>query len=149
MDASAITALAALLGATIGGLTSLTASLLTQRTQVRAQWIGQELLRREDLYKDFIATASQCYIHALQHGEPDVPGLVQLYGQIARMRVLSSPPVLAAADEVGRKVVDTYLAPDKTFIELREMVRNRSLDHFQEFSTAARAEFDALRGREL
>ena len=32
MDTSAITALAALFGATIGGLTSVTASLLTQRT---------------------------------------------------------------------------------------------------------------------
>ena len=65
------------------------------------------------------------------------------------MRVLSSPKVLAAAEAVGRKVVDTYLAPDKTFPELREMVRDGSLDHFQEFSAAARAEFDFLRGRQL
>jgi len=63
------------------------------------------------------------------------------------MRVLSSPKVLAAAEGIGRKIVDTYLAPDKTFVELREMVRNGSLDHFQEFSVAARAEFETLRGR--
>jgi hypothetical protein len=149
VDGSAISALAALLGAAIGGLTSLTATLITQRTQVRAQWLGQDLLRRQELYRDFIGDASQVYIHALQHGEPDIPGLVRLYGQLARMRLLSSPKVLVAAEHVGSKVVDTYLAPDKSFIELREMVRNGSLDHFQEFSVAARTEFEALRGRHL
>ncbi len=149
MDASAITALAALLGAAIGGLTSVTANWLNQRAQLRAQWLGQELLRRQDLYRDFIATASQCYIDALQHGEPNIPGLVQLYGHLGRMRVLSSPRVLATAEEVGRKIVDTYLAPDKTFPELRAMVRDGSLDHFQDFSAAARAEFEFLRGRQL
>ena len=149
MDGSAITALAALMGAAIGGLTSLTATLITQRTQVRAQWLNQDLLRRQELYRDFIGDASQCYIHALQHGEPDIPGLVRLYGQLARMRLLSSPKVLVAAEHVGSKVVDTYLTPDKSFIELREMVRNGSLDHFQEFSVAARAEFEALRARHL
>jgi len=149
MDASAVTALAALLGAAIGGLTSVTANWLNQRTQLRAQWLGQELLRRQDLYKDFIANASQCYLHALQHGEPDIPGLVRLYGDLGRMRVVSSPKVLAAAEEVGRKIVDTYLAPDKTFPQLRTMVRDGSLDHFQDFSVAARTEFESLRGYHL
>jgi hypothetical protein len=49
MDASVITALAALVGATIGGLTSILASWLAQRTQVHAQWIGHEIARRQDL----------------------------------------------------------------------------------------------------
>jgi hypothetical protein len=133
----------------IGGLTSVTAGWLTQRTQVRAYWLGQEILRRQDLYKDFIADASQCYIHALQHGEADIPGLVRLYGEIGRMRILSSAEVLAAAEAIGRKIVDTYAAPDKSFIELREMVRDGSLDHFQTFSFAARTEFELLRGKQL
>jgi hypothetical protein len=149
VDASAISALAALLGAAIGGLTSVTAGWLTQRTQARAHWLGEEVLRRQDLYKDFIVDASQCYIHALQHGEPDIPGLVRLYGEIGRMRMLSSAEVLAAAEHTGRKIVETYLAPDKSFVELREMARNGSLDHFQTFSSAARAEFELLRGRQL
>jgi len=149
VDASVISALAALLGAAIGGLTSVTAGWLTQRTQTRAHWMGQEILRRQDLYKDFVVDASQCYIHALQHGEPDIPGLVRLYGQIARMRVLSSAEVSAAAEDIGRKIVDTYLAPDKSFVQLGEMVRNGSLDHFQTFSSAARAEFEWLRANQL
>ena len=149
MDASTISAMAALLGAAIGGLTSVTATWLTQRTQVRAQWLGQEILRRQDLYRDFIEDASKCYVHALQHGEPDVPGLVRIYAHLGRMRVLSSPKVVATAQDIERKVVDTYLAPDKTFLELREMVRSGSVDLFQEFTAAARAELDSLRGSGL
>jgi hypothetical protein len=37
--------------AVIGGLTSLLASWLTTRTQARAQWLGQDILRRQDVYK--------------------------------------------------------------------------------------------------
>jgi len=148
MDTSAITALAALFGATIGGLTSVTASLLTQRTQVRAQWLRQEVLRRQDLYKYFIDDASKCYVHALQHGEPDIPGLGRIYAHLGHMRVMSSPKVLAAAQDIERRIVDTYLAPDKTFLELREMVRSGSVDLFQEFSATVRTEFESLRGSE-
>ena len=148
MDASAITALSALLGATIGGLTSLLATWLTQRRQLRAQWLEQDLLTRQELYKEFIEDASRCYIHALQHDEADIPGLVSLYGKLGRMRILSSPKVLQAAEEIERKIIDTYLAPDKTFLELREMVHSGKVDVLYAFSTACREEFDALREKQ-
>src|SRR5262247_371949 len=121
MDASAITALAALCGAAIGGLTSVCASLLTQRMQMRAHWLAREMDRRQDLYKDFIEQASRCYVHALQHGEPDVAGLVALYAKLGRMRLISSPSVLESAGAIERNIIDTYLTPDKSFLELREM----------------------------
>ena len=60
MDTSVITALAALVGAAIGGLTSLLTSWLAQRTQARAKWVSQQIMRRQDLYKDFIEHASKC-----------------------------------------------------------------------------------------
>jgi len=59
----------------------------------RAQWLTHEIVRREDLYKEFIEAASRRYVHALQHGEPDVPAMVDLYAKLGRMRVLSSPGV--------------------------------------------------------
>jgi hypothetical protein len=85
VDASVTTALATLLGAATGGLTSVLATLLTQRTQARAQWFEQEALRRRDLCKEFIETAARCYVHALQNEEADIPGLVDLYAKIDRM----------------------------------------------------------------
>jgi hypothetical protein len=75
MNASAISALAALAGAAIGGFTSIMASLLTQRIQARATWIVQEKLRRRELYKEFIEGASKCYTDALQNDKTDVPAL--------------------------------------------------------------------------
>ena len=149
MDPSVITALAALMGASIGGLTSVLTSWFAQRTQTRAQWLAQESDRLQDLYKEFIEEASTCYVHALQHDEADIPGLVRLYAKLGRMRILSSPKVLDCAGRIERKIVDTYLAPDKSFLEIREMINSGSVDLLGEFSAACRAEFDSLRAKEF
>jgi hypothetical protein len=149
MDASVVTALAALTGATIGGLTSVLASWVAQRTQARAQWLAHEIARLQDLYKEFVEEASTCYVHALQHDEADIPGLVRLYAKLGRMRILSSPKVLECAGRIERKIIDTYLAPDKSFLELREMINSGSVDLLGEFSAACRAEFDLLRAKRL
>jgi hypothetical protein len=147
MDPSAITALAALFGAAVGGLTSLCASVLSHRMQTRAQSLAREVDRRQDLYNEFIEEASRCYVHALQHGEADVAGLVSLYAKLGRMRIISSPGVLTSAREIERKIVDTYLAPDKSFLELREMINSGSFDLLRDFSVACRKEFELLRSR--
>ena len=84
MNASVITALAALAGAAIGGLTSVFASWLAQHAQARAQWLAQDKLRRQELYKEFIEAASKCYIDALQQDEADMPALVELYVRVGR-----------------------------------------------------------------
>src|SRR5258707_426313 len=75
MDTSVTSAFAALAGATIGGLMSVLASWLSQHAQANAQWLAQDKLRRQELYKEFIEAASKCNIHALQHDEPDLLGL--------------------------------------------------------------------------
>ena len=145
MDASIITALAALAGAALGGLTSVLASWLTQHAQARAQWIAQDKLRRQELYKEFIEAASKCYVDALQHDKADIPALVELYVRVGRMRILSSPNVVESAELVARRIVDTYLAPNKTFLELREMVNSGTIDLLRDFSETCRAEFESLR----
>jgi hypothetical protein len=78
---------------------------------VHAQWIGHEIARRQDLYKQFIEQASKCYVHA-RHDEADIAGLVELYAKLGTMRVLSSPkapsllqlPVLAPEMTIPRCV---------------------------------------------
>ncbi|WP_258878915.1 hypothetical protein [Paraburkholderia sp. BL6669N2] len=149
MNASAISALAALVGAAIGGLTSVLASWLTQRTQVRAEWLAHDLAWRQELYKAFIEQATNCYVHALQHNEPDLAGLGNLYAEISRMRLRSSLEVADEADVIGRKIVDTYLAPDKSFIEIREMLADGSIDILGKFGDVCRAEFASLRSQQL
>jgi hypothetical protein len=144
MNAPIISAMAALLGAAIGGLASFLASWMTQRMQVRAQWLTQEKLRRQDLYKEFIEEASKCYIDALQHATGDIPSLVTLYTKIGRMRIISSPNVIDSAERIGRKILDTYLGPDRNFLELREMVNNNSIDILNDFTEACREELESL-----
>ena len=144
MDVSIISALAALTGAAVGGLTSGIANWLSHRGQLRAQWILHEKTRRQTLYGDFIEDAAKCYIDALQHDEADIPGLVGLYAKLSRMRTLSSKPVVHSAEEVARKILDTYLEPDKSFVELREMVVDGTIDLLKDFSAVCRDEFEEL-----
>ena len=144
MDASIISALAALTGAAVGGLTSGIANWLNHRSQVRAQWILHEKTRRQILYRDFIEEAAKCYIDALQHDEADIPGLVGLYAKLGRMRVLSSKPLVHRAEDVARKILDTYLEPDKSFVELREMAINGTIDLLRGFSDACHDEFEEM-----
>jgi len=145
MNASVISALAALAGAAIGGLTSVVASWLTQQMQARTQQLVRDQGRRQKLYRDFIEEASSFYVDALQHDKADVSSLIRLYAKISRMRVLSSPKVIESADKIARTIVDTYLAPNKAFPELREMVMKGSLDPLRDFSEACRTELQSLR----
>ena len=144
MNASIITALAALAGSAIGGLTSVLASWLTQHAQARAQWIAQDKLRRQELYKEFIEAASKCHVDALQHDKADIPALVELYVRVGRMRILSSPNVVESAELVARRIVDTYLAPNKTFPEVRKLIDSHAIDPLRSFSEECRAELQAL-----
>ena len=148
-DGSIVTALAALIGTAVGGFTSVIAGLLSHRLQVRAQWFSRENNRRQTLYREFIEEASKCYIDALQHDEADIPGLVGLYAKLGRMRVLSSDGVVKSADEIAKKILDTYLEPDKSFVELRDMAKTGTIDLLYQFSIACREEFDRSRVEQL
>jgi hypothetical protein len=98
--------------------------------------------RRQNLYKDFIEMAARCYVHALQHEEADIPGLVDLYAKIDRMRILSSGKIVEIAERIARKIVDTYSEPNKSFIELREMIDRNSVNLMREFSISCREELE-------
>jgi len=65
------------------------------------------------------------------------------------MSVLSTPRVVESAERVGRKIVDTYLEPDKTFLELHEMINDGSLDLLNDFSEACCREFETIRAQQL
>jgi hypothetical protein len=147
MDGTIVTPVAGLVGAAIGGLASALALWLSNRRHARAQWLTHDIVRRQDLYKEFIEAASRCYVHALQHGEPDIPSMVELYAKLGRMRVLSSPGVLKSAEVMQRIIVDTYLAPAKSFEELRDMIYRGAVDPLHDFSMACRTELESVRAQ--
>jgi hypothetical protein len=144
MDMSVITAASALAGAAIGGFTSLIAAWLSHRVQARAERLAHYQLRRQELYKEFIEKASELYIHALQNDKPDLSGLMRLYAEISRMRILSSSTVVNSADQIVKNIIRVYLEPNKTFPELRDMADSGSIDPLRNFSEACRAEAESL-----
>ena len=142
MDAGYITALAALGGAALGGFTSFATSWTTQRAQMKADQVSSSKSRRQKLYKAFIDGASKAYGDALIHDNLELSGLIELYAILSRMRVLSSTPVLENADRVVRVITETYSQPNKSSIEIEEMIRKGSIDLLKAFSEACRQEFE-------
>jgi hypothetical protein len=104
-----------------------------------------------NLYKEFIQKASRGYVDALQHEKPDVSLLVALYGKISRMRVISPPQVLAAAEQVLRRIVHVYFKPAVEFssARVRSMLQDGSVDVLRRFSQCCRAECDMLGAEQL
>src|SRR5262245_4451530 len=128
MDPAFFSAFAALAGSAIGGATTLGASLLTQRVQFRTERLDRDLTRREDLYKGFIEEASRLYADAYQHEDATVSSLVNLYALVSRMRVLSSPKIVESADEVVRRIIETYRRPNRSFQEIVEIIDHQELN---------------------
>jgi hypothetical protein len=141
MDTAYISALAALAGSVIGGVTSFATTWLTQRSQTKARQPTQAKTRRQDLYTDFVIEASRLYADSLVHDKVEVSALVGLYADVNRMRILSSSKIVENADRVMRIIIDTYLAENKTFPELRDMLVNgKMIVPLQGFSEACREE---------
>jgi hypothetical protein len=147
MDTAILTAASALAGSLIGGISTLIASWLTQRGQLRAQALIHESVKREALYAEFISEASKRRAEAWsRHAEsPDV--IAGLYSAVERMRLSSSDEVIRLAQQVIHHVMEAYAAPDKTFDDLRQDVESAvGRDPLRKFSEACRGELRALRG---
>ncbi len=125
------------------------ASWLTQRGQFNAQERASQLTRREELYKAFIEEASKLYADAYEHDEANVSNLVGLYAMVSRMRVLSSPEIVTDADNVVRLIIDTYLAPNKTFKDVTEIMDDETLNPMRDFSNACREELWGRRAKKI
>jgi len=138
MEPAYLSAMAALAGSTIGGLTSLAASWLSQRVQFSAQYRATDRNHREELYKSFIQEASRLYADAFEHDHPEVSNLVNLYALVGQMQVLSSGEVVAAADQVVGKIVETYLEPNRSFRDVKQVMEDESMNPLRDFSIACR-----------
>ena len=84
------------------------------------------------------------YADAFAHDAAEVSSLVNLYALVSEMRVVSSPRIVENADRVIWVIIETYLAPNRTFRDVLELLDNDVLNPLREFSNACREE---LRGR--
>ena len=136
MDAAYISALAALSGSIIGGLTSLGASWVSQNAQARTQQILGDKSRRQELYKAFIEEALKLYGDALVSDDAQVSKFVGLYVMLSRMRILSSQPVIENAEKVIHAIAETYFEPNRTLRDLHG--KGDKIDILRHFSEACR-----------
>jgi len=144
MDTAYISAFAALAGTAIGGLASFATSWVTQQAQSRAQRIAAERDSRAALFGRFLDEAARLYADALQNRRDDTSALIGIYALTNRIRLISSPPVVEAADSVARIIVDAYLAPNMTMAEMRANWIDRHVDPLRDFAEACRKELQSF-----
>ena len=144
MDAAYISAMAALAGSVIGGLTSLGASWLSQNAQARARQVLEDKARRQELYEAFTEEAMKLYGEALVSDDAEVSKFVKLYAMLNRMRVLSSPQVIETAEKVIHLIAETYFGPNLTMRDLRG--RGGEVDILRHFSEACREDLKTRGG---
>jgi len=139
-SAAYLSAVAALVGTFVGGITSIATSWLGQQRQTKEQRRARQKAEMQALYKLFIQDASKLYMDALEHNTTEVPNLVGIYATLNRMRVLSSPKVVAEADNALRMIVDTYAKENTTFSGIKQLIDHGFPDPLRAFSEACHEE---------
>ena len=145
MDMFYIPAIASFSGSASGTLASIITGWVTQRRKDRVRHSLRATSQREELYKNFIEEASRLYADALVNDKSEVSKLVDLYALIARMKILSSDAVIEAAEKAGRVILETYLSPNRTFVDLPELINE--VDPLRDFSEACRHELQSAHAR--
>jgi len=138
MNSFYIPALASFSGSASATLASIIAGWVTQRRKDRVRHSLRATSQREELYKNFIEEASRLYADAIVNDKSEVSKLVDLYSLIARMKILSSDTVIEAAEKAGRLILNTYLSPNRTFVDLPDLINE--MDPLRDFSEACRCE---------
>jgi hypothetical protein len=137
MDNAYMSAIAALAGSAIGALASFATTWLTQHAQERGQRFAQAMARREHLYTEFIEEASKLFTDALTHQLDDPSKFVRLYALVGKLRLFASADVIAKAEEVMRRVIETYNLPNRDFRN-PEARQEPDVDVLRAFSEACR-----------
>ena len=138
----------ALLGALIGGGTSLVVAVYTQRHQDRLQRVASEVAKRETVYADFVMSASNLVLNAYTHDEIVLTDDERrLIGLMNRMRLFAPPAVVSGAEAVLRAIVEISLKPSVELRQLAKKALSESLDPHPllSFSLVCRADLDNVR----
>jgi hypothetical protein len=105
--------------------------------------------RRDDLCNAFIVEASKAYGDAIASNEPQIQELVAPLRHDQPNAGPGFPRTVECAEKTIRAVMDTYTAPNRTMLELRELIKSgeAAIDPLKEFSEAAREELRPFASR--
>jgi len=143
MNPATITALAAIFGSLVGALGSSISTWIIQRHQDRRELLAKKIFHREQLYSDFISESAHELLDAMRHNMSDPKNLIPAYALLSRIRLSSSPDVLAAGEEVVKKIIGTYAKPNLTPEQIQSTAMNGE-DPLRNFSDICRAELEFM-----
>ena len=151
MDVGISNGLAAIMGALVGGLASLTSTWVSERTRHKRDLLQREITKRETAYSDFIDHASKLYVTSATHNlddedanlESELEGAVSLYGIASRIRLFASDRVIKEAEAVLDLILMQFGAENISVQELRAKKLNER-DPLKAFSVSCRRELKDL-----
>ena len=143
MNSETITALAAIFGSLVGALGSSISTWIIQRHQGRRELLAKKIFHREQLYSEFITESARLVVDALEHNLSDPKNLIPAYALLSRVRLSSSPDVLATAEDVVRSIIGTFAKPNLTPEQIQSRATNGE-DPLRNFSEICRAELDSM-----
>jgi hypothetical protein len=144
LNPATVNILAALSGTAVGSLAPVLSNYVLQKSVTQRDLLNRQLSQRETLYSDFIQEASKLYADAMIHELGDLNELVGLYALVSRIRLLASPSVVKAAEDLVRLIVRHYGEPNLTMEEMRSSALAAKADPLDIFSSACRKELRAI-----
>ena len=140
MDPAIISGVSAVFGSLAGGMASVVTTWMSQRTQTRHERAKMEIRKREHLYGEFVNEVARLTADSVDHSLEHATTVVNLFALLSRIRFVSSQPVLEAAEECSRHVVDLYDREKMGPEDLLTAVCKTSPEILRAFSDACREE---------
>jgi|ERR1041384_690695 hypothetical protein len=140
--------LAAVTGALVGGLASLTSTWLGERSRNRRDYLQREIAKRETSYSDFIERASEVYVtsatHRIDDDDMELEGMIALYAVASRIRLFASAQVIEEAENVLEQILRQYGAENISAEQLVKSGVETKDDPLRAFSVICRRELKDL-----
>ena len=151
MGGEVTSGLAAVMGAVVGGLASLTSTWLGERSRKRRDLLQQDIAKRETAYSNFIDQASKLYVasatHRIDDDEAEIEGLVSLHAVASRIRLFASEQVIMEAEKILDRILMQYGADNISAEQLRENVFEKKENPLKAFSIICQRELQGLQRR--
>lgn len=145
MDATIVSAMAAVLGSLVGGSATVVTAWITQRTLSKRELLGTEIRARETLYGEFIRECSKLVVDSFTHALDKPEKLSPVYELLNRIRLRASDAVLAEAEQMLKWITEQYYSPNLSVEEIRTIVQSRGPDPLKSFGEACRVELKSIR----
>jgi hypothetical protein len=132
------------MGSTIGVAIPYATSYLVQSKRVRTEGRVAEVARRESFYADFLRELVKGVLDAESCDRENPELALNIHHSISRMRLMSTPEVIRAAEAAADFVQSVYDSPSSGVGQFRGSVGAGPLS---QLSAACRSELEGFRNR--